>query len=331
MSIVYNLNMHYRSWRARQNAWSRRLTSEARLDVSDFIMPIIVAPGTNVVRPIMSIPGVNAYSLDNIWPILDSVMDYGIPSVMLIPACDVMDAEEDEATILQDYILPKIADKKLPLGIMVDVNYLQVNHLAQDGLLKDGRMVYERTIAALVQQAVCIAEAGANTICLPGHLANCVSDARKSLNENELSEVMLVSHAANYASSLNVQPHTWKNDSWVGGLDESDYLMDVSNAKEALREAKLDMMDGVDWLMVQPASLSQDIIFRVSQMSSLPVIAYHLSGEYLQNWLYAEARHLNPTRVMYESLLAIKRSGATAICTHAALDVVKDLEALSLV
>lgn len=326
-----NTSKQVRSWRSRQQAWSRRLIAETRLEASDFIIPIVITSGSNVIRPIKELPGINAYSLDQIWSILDNVIDFGIPSVMLVPEFDLCKAPNSFEIIaaLQEQFLPKIAEKKLPLGLMVDVNFQQVNHLASDGLLKDGRIVYERTVEALVQQAVCLSEAGASSIIMPGHLVNCVSETRHVLNKNELTDVVLISHAANYASSFSVPSHVLGNEFWTDALHSSDYLLDIANGNEAEREALADTAEGADWLMVQPAGISQDIIYRVSRCSHLPVIAYHLSGEYFQARLYAEARHLNPTRVMYEAMLAIKRSGASAICTLAALDVVQEIHGLS--
>jgi porphobilinogen synthase len=217
--------------------------------------------------------------------------------------------------------------KNVPdLGIICDVALDPYTLHGHDGLVKNGDVENDITVAVLCKQAVAQAKAGCDIIAPSDMMDGRVGVIRAALDAEGLQHVRILSYAAKYASAFYGPFRDAVGSAGnLGKADKRSYQMDPANASEALREVALDIAEGADMVMVKPGMPYLDIIRSVREQFPVPVFAYQVSGEYAmlkaagaQGWLDYDA-------VMMESLLAFKRAGATGIFTYAALDVASKL------
>lgn len=326
MTTRYDIPVRLR--RLRRTAWMRALVSETALRPQDLVWPLFVQEGEGSITPVDGLPGVTRLSIDKVIDAAKDAASLGIPAIALFPVTPVETKTVDGREALNDgnLVCRAIAAVKraVPeIGVIADVALDPYTSHGHDGVLGvDGDVANDTTIEILCQQAVVLARAGADIIAPSDMMDGRVKQIRAALDAAGFIQVAILSYAAKYASALYGPFRAAvgsKNN--LGKADKRTYQMDPANAIEASRETVLDIAEGADMLMVKPATLYLDVLAQVAQASDVPVFAYHVSGEYAMLKAAAAAGMLDEKAATLETLLAIKRAGATAILTYAALDV----------
>jgi porphobilinogen synthase len=318
--------------RLRQHPQLRRMVRENVLSASDLIYPLFAVPGESFAKEVKSMPGVYQLSVDKIVEEAKQVYDLGIPAIILFGIPE--DKDEDATGAWHDCgIVQKAATavkEALPdLIIIADTclceytthghcGYLQVGDLT-------GRVLNDPTLELLKKTAVSQAKAGADIIAPSGMMDGFVMAIRQALDEAGFYDTPILSYAAKYASAY-YGPFRDAAESSPQFGDRRTYQMEPANAREALKEVELDIAEGADMLMVKPALAYMDIIWRVKQITNLPVAAYNVSGEYSMVKAAALNGWIDEKKVVLETLTSFKRSGADLILTYHAKDAVRWLQ-----
>ena len=315
--------------RLRQSVPLRRMVRETVLTASDLIYPLFAVPGESVAKEVKSMPGVYQLSVDKIVEEAKQVYDLGIPAIILFGIPEDKDTEatgawhdcgivQKAATAVKNAVpdLVVIADTCLcEYTSHGHCGYLQTGDLT-------GRVLNDPTLELLKKTAVSQAKAGVDIIAPSGMMDGFVTTIREGLDEAGFEDVPILSYAAKYASAY-YGPFRDAADSSPQFGDRRTYQMDPGNGREALKEVELDMLEGADMLMVKPALAYMDIIWRVKEMTNLPVAAYNVSGEYSMVKAAALNGWIDEKRVTLETLTGFKRSGADLILTYHAKDAVR--------
>ena len=318
------MNLPVRPRRNRRSESVRALVRETTLSASDFIYPLFVQEG-NANTPIASMPGCTRWSLDGLVQEAGAAHALGVPAVVLFPKVpDALKTRTAEEAWNPDGLVPRavraLKAAHPSLTVLTDVALDPYNADGHDGLVADdGRILNDETVAALCQQALCQARAGADIVAPSDMMDGRVAALRSALDAEGFTEVGILSYTAKYASAF-YGPFRGALDSAPKAGDKKTYQMDPANAREAEREALLDVAEGADMLMVKPAGAYLDIIARLRAAVTLPLAAYQVSGEYLMIKSAAAAGWLDEKKIVLESLTAIKRAGADMILTYFARD-----------
>jgi porphobilinogen synthase len=318
----------YRARRLRRNETLRRMVRETKLSVDDLVYPLFVAAGKNIRRPVPSMPGVFNFSVENLVKEAREVRRLGIPAVLLfgIPAKkDPLgkDAYSDRGIV--QTAVRALKDAVPELLVVTDVCFCEYTDHGHCGILtKDGDVDNDATLEILAKSAVSHAKAGADIVAPSDMMDGRVGAIRKGLDRAGYEGVPILSYAAKYASAF-YGPFRDAAESAPSFGDRRSYQMDPPNAREALREVSLDVLEGADMVMVKPALAYLDIVRRVREAFDLPVAAYHVSGEYSMVKAAAKLGWLDGDRAMMEVLVAIRRAGADLVITYAAKDAAKAL------
>jgi len=327
------LNIPIRPRRLRQAPWIRALVAEISLQVSDLIWPLFVQEGEKTITPVDGLPGVSRRTVDEIVKAAREAADLGIPAIALFPVTPLNKKTDDAREALNEHNLVctaiRAVKKAVPeIGIVADVALDPYTSHGHDGVLgDDGDVANDATVEILRKQAVVLAQAGADMVAPSDMMDGRVGEIRDALDDAGYQKTMILAYAAKYASALYGPFRAAvgsKNN--LGKADKRTYQMNPANSVEALREVALDIAEGADMVMVKPATLYLDIISRVSEISEVPVFAYHVSGEYAMIKAAAAQDMVDEKAVTLETLLAIKRAGAIAILTYAARDVAEWLK-----
>ncbi len=312
--------------RPRAAAWSRALTQETRLSPSDLIWPIFLIEGENAEVSVGAMPGVTRVTIDRALPQVAEAAELGVPCVALFPALDAGAKTKDcAAAWAEDALVCRAAraiKSEIPeIGVMQDVALDPYNADGHDGLVVDGAVHNDQSLAALVKQALAQAEAGADILGPSDMMDGRVAAIRDALEAAGRADVMILSYAAKYASgfygpfreAVGADQMLGKAD---GPPDKKTYQMNPANADEALRETALDIAEGADMVMVKPGLPYLDICARVKQTFAVPTFAYQVSGEYAM--IEAAAAHgwLDRKAAVLEALGAFKRAGCDGILTY---------------
>ncbi|MEX2288141.1 MAG: porphobilinogen synthase, partial [Planctomycetaceae bacterium] len=213
------------------------------------------------------------------------------------------------------------------VGVICDVALDPYTSHGQDGLVRDGYVVNDETLAVLSRQAVVQAEAGCDVIAPSDMMDGRVAAVRSALDEAGFAQVQILSYAAKYASAFyGPFRDAVGSSSNLGSGDKRTYQMDPANGDEALREVALDIAEGADMVMVKPGMPYLDVVHRVKEAFGLPTFVYQVSGEYAMLRAAAERGWLDGEKAMFESLLAFKRAGANAVLTYFAVDAARRLK-----
>jgi porphobilinogen synthase len=319
--------------RLRRHDWSRRLVREATLDASDLILPVFVREGEGERSAIASMPGVQRHSVDRLVELAGEAVALGIPALALFPVTPDERKTEDGAEALNDDNLVCRATRALKraypeLGVICDVALDPYTSHGQDGLVREGYVVNDESVAVLAQQAVVQARAGCDMIAPSDMMDGRVGAIRDALDAAGFDQVSILSYAAKYASAFyGPFRDAVGSAKQLGGGDKRTYQMDPANAREALSEVALDLAEGADAVMVKPGMPYLDIVRLVRERFEVPTFVYQVSGEYAMLRAAADRGFLDLERATLESLLAFKRAGADAILTYAALDAARALRA----
>ncbi|MCE9519132.1 MAG: porphobilinogen synthase [Verrucomicrobia bacterium] len=318
------MNLPIRPRRNRKSAALRNLVRETELTAGHLIYPIFIHAGKDD-QPIVSMPGCTRWSLDGLVKEAGEAHTLGIPAVVLFPAiadqlktCDCEEAWNPDGLVPSAIKALKAAYPSLM--VITDIALDPYNADGHDGLVADdGRILNDETVVALRKQALCHAKAGADVVAPSDMMDGRIAAIRESLDMEGFTEVSILSYAAKYASAY-YGPFRGALDSAPRSGDKKTYQMDPANAREAEREAKLDEAEGADILMVKPATPYLDIIHRLRQITSLPIAAYHVSGEYLMIKSAAASGWIDERKIVLETLTGIRRAGADMILTYYAND-----------
>ncbi|SDD92009.1 porphobilinogen synthase [Niabella drilacis] len=316
----------------RRTAAIREMVAETQLRPGDFILPVFVTEGKDVVEAISSMPGYFRRSLDKTVEEVKELWSLGIRSVLLFVKCD--DALKDNTGKeswnpdgLMQQAVKAIKDAVPEMVVMTDVALDPYSEYGHDGIVdvKNGYIVNDETVEALAKMSLSHAAAGADFIAPSDMMDGRIGVFRKALEENGFSGVGIMSYSAKYASCF-YGPFRDALDSAPGFGDKKTYQMNYANRVEAINETLKDVAEGADIVMVKPAMAYLDIIREVKNAVTVPVSAYHVSGEYAMIKAAAERGWLDEEKAILESLTSIKRAGADLIATYFAKDAVRLLQ-----
>jgi porphobilinogen synthase len=318
--------------RTRQANWSRRLVAEHALSPADLIWPLFVLEGTNTRVPIASMPGVERLSIDLIVEAARQAVDLGIPALAIFPYTDpALRTDDAREAWNPDNLVCRatraIRATGLDIGVILDVALDPYTSHGHDGLIVDGRIANDATLAALVKQSLNQAQAGCDVLAPSDMMDGRIGAIRSALEAAGHTDTLLLAYAAKYASAFYGPFRDAVGSSSTLKGDKRTYQMDPANSDEAIREVALDLAEGADMVMVKPGMPYLDIVRRVSHELRAPTFAYQVSGEYAMIMAAANAGYLDGDRAMLESLLAFKRAGASGVLTYFAPRVAKLLGA----
>jgi porphobilinogen synthase len=319
----------YRARRVREHEVLRHLVQETRLTRKDFILPLFVVPGHGVRQEIASLPGQSHLSVDQVAEEARQVADLGIPGVLLFGLPESKDAVGREAYSPSGMVQQAAqAIKKVAPALLVvtDVCLCEYTDHGHCGVVEGERIVNDLTLDLLCRTAVSHVEAGADVVAPSDMMDGRVGAIRQTLDAKGYTHVPIMAYAAKYASSF-YGPFRDAVESTPQFGDRRSYQMDPANAREALREVRMDVEEGADIVMVKPALPYLDVIYRVRQSTDLPLAAYHVSGEFAMLKAAAQRGWLDEKLAMLEALLSIKRAGADIIITYAAREAVQWIRA----
>jgi porphobilinogen synthase len=317
----------YRPRRLRQNELFRGLVRETRLSSSQFIYPLFVKPGKGVREEVSSMPGVFRLSIDQLVREAKECLAVGVKSVLLFGLPETKDAMGTGAHIKNGIVQQAIRELKSKVpGMMVvtDVCLCEYTDHGHCGVIVNKEVDNDATLELLAKTALSHAEAGADMVAPSDMMDGRVAEIRATLDENNFSNIPIMSYAVKYASSF-YGPFREAADGAPQFGDRKGYQMDPANVREAFREAALDVEEGADIVMVKPALSYLDIIFRVKETFGVPVAAYNVSGEYAMVKAAAANGWIDGDKVMMETLLSIHRAGADIIITYGAKDMARIL------
>ncbi|MGQ0673082.1 MAG: porphobilinogen synthase [Hyphomicrobium sp.] len=307
--------------RMRRTPWSRRLVAETTLSAGDLIWPLFVIEGSGRREPIASMPGVERLSIDLIVETAAEAARLGIPAIALFPYTDPKRRTDDAREAFNpDNLVCRttraVRASGTEVGIILDVALDPYTSHGHDGLVSDGVILNDETVAALVRQSLVQAEAGADILAPSDMMDGRIGAIRRALEASGHTDTLLLAYAAKYASAFYGPFRDAVGSASTLKGDKRTYQMDPANTEEALREVALDIAEGADMVMVKPGMPYLDIVRRVSETFPVPTFAYQVSGEYAMIEAASANGWLDRDRVMMESLLAFKRAGAAGILTY---------------
>ena len=316
--------------RLRKSAEIRGLSRENKLSVEDLIWPIFVCEGKNLEVPVESMPGVFRYSVDLLVEKAKLAADLGIPAICIFPYTDPKLKTKDCAEAWNPENLSNKATRAIKkavpnIAVMTDVALDPYSIDGHDGFVENGRIVNDKTVEALVKQALSQAKAGADIIGPSDMMDGRISAIRTALETEGFHDVILLSYAAKYASGFYGPFRDAVGASGALKGDKSTYQMDPANGEEALRTIARDLDEGADMIMIKPGMPYLDICRRAKDMFGAPTFAYQVSGEYSMLQAAIKNGWLNGNKVIMESLYCFKRAGCDGILTYFAPIAAKEL------
>jgi porphobilinogen synthase len=300
------------------------MVEETKLGVENLIYPFFIQDGTNQKIEISSMPNNFRWTIDLLLSEIEKCVELGIQSFVLFPA--VADYLKDTiATYSYSddnfYLncIRTIKERFPQILLMSDVAMDPYSSDGHDGLVKDGKIINDDTLPILARMSVAQAQAGIDIVGPSDMMDGRVGYIRNSLDQAGYNDVSIMAYTAKYASAF-YGPFRDALDSAPKSGDKKTYQMNPANKKEALREAKLDIEEGADMIMVKPALCYLDVIHMLKEFSTVPITAYNVSGEYAMVYAAAKNGWLDYESTMAEMLLSIRRAGADGILTYFAKD-----------
>ncbi|WP_372741891.1 porphobilinogen synthase [Neptunomonas sp.] len=309
--------------RMRAESFSRRLMRENQLTPNDLIYPVFVIEGSNSLESVASMPGVQRMSIDLLVKEAKEIAALGVPAMALFPVTPASAKSEfaEEAYNpdgLAQRAVKAIKDACPDLGIITDVALDPFTTHGQDGIIDDaGYVLNDRTVEALIQQALSHAAAGADVVAPSDMMDGRIGGIREALEEGGHVNTLIMAYSAKYASAYYGPFRDAVGSAGnLGKSNKNSYQMDPANSDEALHEVGLDLAEGADMVMVKPGMPYLDIVRRVKEEFKVPTFAYQVSGEYAMHMAAFQNGWLDERSVMMESLLAFKRAGADGVLTY---------------
>jgi porphobilinogen synthase len=308
--------------RLRRDPFIRRLVRETCLSVDDLIQPVFITEGQGR-QAVASMPGVERLSLDELLREAETLVELGVPALVLFPVTPSAAKSDDACEAYNPNGLVQRAIRALKrefpdLGVITDVALDPFTRHGQDGLVdEDGYVMNDETVQVLVCQALSHAEAGADIVAPSDMMDGRIGVIREALETSRYVHTRILAYSAKYASSFYgpFRDAVGSAANLKGG-DKYSYQMDPANSDEALREVAMDLEEGADSVMIKPGMPYLDIVRRVKEQFAVPTFVYQVSGEYAMLLAAAQNGWLNEEAVIMESLLSIKRAGADAILSY---------------
>ena len=326
-----SLGLVHRPRRNRKSEWARRLVREHVVTSNDLIWPIFIIDGEKQRVPVPSMPGVERYSVDEAVRAAHEAAEAGVPAIALFPFTDpsLRDPLGKEALNPGNLVCRtcRAIKAEVPeIGLITDVALDPYTSHGHDGLIRDGVILNDETVAVLVRQALVQAEAGCDIIAPSDMMDGRVGAIRAGLDAAGFNDVQIMAYSAKYASAFYgpFRDAVGSSTTLIG--DKRTYQMDPANADEALREVELDIAEGADMIMVKPGLPYLDILHRVKAAFGMPTFAYQVSGEYAMIMAAAANGWLEGDKAMTESLIAFKRAGADGVLTYFAARIAEKLQ-----
>ena len=318
----------HRPRRLRRTEALRGLVRETRLATNGLVYPMFACPGNKVRTEVSSMPGVFQQSPDQIVEECREVAGVGVPAVILFGLPEKKDETGTEAASPTGAVqrsIEAIRKAKLDLLVITDVCLCEYTSHGHCGVIEDGEVLHDPSIALLADAALSHARAGADIVAPSDMMDGRVAAIRRKLDENKFSDVAILSYAAKYCSAF-YGPFREAAQSTPQFGDRRSYQMDPANAREALREVALDLEEGADIIMVKPALPYLDVIARVRERFDVPVAAYNVSAEFSMVKAAARNGWIDEQRIVLEIMTSIQRAGASIILTYHAKDVARWLK-----
>ena len=311
----------------RQSASIRSLVAETILTPNDFIAPLFIDEGVNIAFEIPSMPGYYRYSIDNMVKEVKDLWSMGIKSVLLfVKAPDALKdntgKEAWNADGLMQRSIKAIKNAVPEMYVMTDVALDPYSVYGHDGIVENGEIVNDATVAALVKMSLSHATAGADMVAPSDMMDGRIGAIREAFEKNNFTKTGIMAYSAKYASCF-YGPFRDALDSAPGFGDKKTYQMDYCNRIEAIKEALMDVEEGADIVMVKPGLPYLDIVREVKNAVDVPVSVYNISGEYAMIKAAAKMGWINEDKAILETLTSFKRAGADLIATYFAKDAVK--------
>lgn len=323
------MNLQRRNRITRRSAAIRDMVAETTLTPNDFLVPLFIDGGKNVRVEIPSMPGYYRNSIDNTITEVKTLWSMGIKGVLLFVKCednlkDNTGKESWNPDGLMQRSIKAIKDAVPEMIVMTDVALDPYSQYGHDGIVdvESGYILNDETVEALTKMSLSHAAAGADFIAPSDMMDGRIGAFRQALEENNYSNVGIMSYSAKYASCF-YGPFRDALESAPGFGDKKTYQMNYTNRREAVNETLQDVKQGADIVMVKPAMAYLDIIREVKNAVTVPVSAYHVSGEYAMIKAAAKMGWLDEDKVIIESLTSIKRAGADLIATYFAKQAVQ--------
>lgn len=321
--------MMNRPRRNRLNETIRSMVRENHVTPDHLIAPLFVVDGKNLNIPILSMPGQSRLSIDELVKECKELYSLGVRCVALFPAIDdkLKTPEAREAfnsNGLNARAIQAVKDAVPGMMVMGDIALDPYSSEGHDGLVdsRTGEILNDPTLEVLAKQAICEARAGADIVGPSDMMDGRVGYIRRALDEEGFQNTLIMSYTAKYASGF-YGPFREALDSAPKKGDKKTYQMDPANSTEALREAQLDEAEGADILMVKPGLPYLDIIYRLKEMSTLPIAAYNVSGEYAMVKAAAQNGWIDNDKVVMETLMSFRRAGADVVLTYFAKEAAR--------
>ncbi len=317
--------------RNRRNAAIRDLVRETEVHAGDLILPIFIRDGEGVRDPIQSMPGVDRLSIDQLVEEVHRVHELGIPAIALFPALDEsfkdrLASESTHADGLLQRAVRAVKDACPEVMVITDVAMDPYSSDGHDGLVEGDRILNDPTLGILAAMAVSQADAGADIVAPSDMMDGRVAAIRTALDAAGHTEVGILAYTAKYASAF-YGPFRDALDSQPRAGDKKTYQMDPGNVREAKREARLDIAEGADMVMVKPALPYLDVVRTLADVVDVPVAAYQVSGEYAMIQAAAANGWLDAESALMETVTAIRRAGADFVLTYGAKQIARILAA----
>ena len=315
---------HHRPRRLRTTPAMRRLTAEHRLAPADLILPAFIREGLSEPNPIASMPGVVQHTTDTLKRAAAEAVELGVGGIMLFGIPETRDAEGTASLDPEGVLNKAIRDVRTEVGdslvVMSDVCLDEFTDHGHCGVLgSDGYVDNDATLEIYAKMAVAQADAGAHVLGPSGMMDGQIGVIREALEAAGHVNTAVVAYAAKYASAF-YGPFREAVDSQLKG-DRRTYQMDAANRREAIQEVELDLAEGADMVMVKPAMSYLDILADVAEISTVPVAAYQISGEYAMIEAAAANGWIDRRAAITESVLGIRRAGANMVLTYWASEI----------
>ncbi|AUJ26119.1 MULTISPECIES: porphobilinogen synthase [Virgibacillus] len=320
-----NIPTFDRHRRLRRTAGMRDLVRETHLHKTDLVYPMFIVEGEKVRKQVPSMPGVYQLSLDLLTEEIDELEELGIQAVILFGVPNEKDEQGTGAFIDEGIVQQatrKIKTKVPSMLVIADTCLCEYTSHGHCGVIHDHDVDNDASLELLAKTAVSQAKAGADIIAPSNMMDGFVAVIRQALDQAGFTQIPIMSYAVKYASSF-YGPFRDAADSTPQFGDRKTYQMDPANRLEALREAKSDVHEGADFLIVKPALSYLDIVREMKNNFDLPIVAYNVSGEYAMVKAAAQNGWIDEQALVMEKLLSMKRAGADLIITYFAKDVAK--------
>ena len=316
--------------RLRAHPALRAMVRETHLTPADLIWPIFVMAGEDSSEPVSSMPGVSRHTVDRLPALASKAHSLGIPAICIFPYTDPALKTEDCREAWNPDNLPNrairaIKDAVPDVMVMTDIALDPYNINGHDGIVRDGEIVNDETVAALVKMGQAQAQSGADILGPSDMMDGRIGALRAMLEQNSFQNVSILSYSAKFSSAFYGPFRDAVGATGALTGDKNTYQIDPANGDEALRMIARDLSEGADMVMVKPGMPYLDICHRVKRDFGVPTFAYQVSGEYAMLQAAAQNGWLDGRRVMLESLMALNRAGCDGVLTYFAPEVAEIL------